>query len=71
MTMHPISNSSQIESIGWELDELRVKFLSGSTYSYANVRNSLFQEMLNARKPSAVFNAKIKSHPETYPFVKL
>tara|TARA_R110000868_G_scaffold137858_1_gene351520 strand:- start:1600 stop:1812 length:213 start_codon:yes stop_codon:yes gene_type:complete len=70
MEMHRVT-SSQLESIGWENDTLRVAFLSGSTYEYANVRNSLFQEMLNARKPSAVFNAKIKSHPSDYPFTKL
>lgn len=71
MQFHDIANSSQIAAIAWENDTLQVRFHSGSTYEYQNVRKSLFQEMLNATKPSNVFNSKIKNHQDLYPYKKL
>jgi len=68
--MHKI-NSSQIDSIGWDSDRLTVKFKSGSVYLYTNVPESLYNEMMNAPKPSAVFQERIKRNPGLYPYRKL
>ena len=70
MEMIPITNSSQIAAIGWQDETLHIRFIRGETYSYANVRNSLFQELLNAPSIGKVFQARIKNHPELYPHTK-
>lgn len=68
--MHKVK-SSQIESIGHDGTELHIKFNSGSTYSYSNVDDSLFNRFLDAPSAGKFFQAEIKSKPGLYPFRKL
>ncbi len=68
--MTPVK-SSQIEAIGWDADELHIKFLRGATYAYQNVHHKTYLELLNAKSVGATFAAKIKPFPDRFPFKKL
>ena len=46
-TMHPVT-SSQIKSVGYdpESKELYIEFLNGTVYSYSNVPEKVYEEMI-------------------------
>lgn len=57
--------SSNIESVGHEGTELRVKFKSGSTYAYAGVGADLFAEMMDAKSIGSFVVSRIVKGPFT------
>jgi len=59
MRMVPVE-SSNIESIGWENNNLYVKYLTGKTYLYEGVSEDLFYELLGSRSKGHIMNETIK-----------
>jgi len=55
-------DSSNIEAICYVEDarELQVRFLNGSTYSYADVPQEIYEELLNAPSKGSYLNRMIK-----------
>lgn len=58
--MYPV-NSSDISSVGYESGTLYIKFNSGGTYSYSNVPESVYRELMNASSHGKYFHANIKN----------
>jgi KTSC domain-containing protein len=70
MNRRPVS-SANILSVGWQESEegssggtLEVAFRSGHIYSYANVPESTYQQLLGASSVGKTFNATIKDRYE-------
>lgn len=70
--MHPVK-SSQIESIGFhpETGILAIKFLRGHEYRYQNCTQKDFDDLIASPSPYSLFNSRIKTHPEDYPYTKM
>ena len=68
MTIWTNVKSSNIEALSHSAEELLVKFKSGKVYKYANVQVELFQQIRDAESVGKIFNQKIKSFPNTFPF---
>jgi hypothetical protein len=68
MTIWTNVKSSNIQALSHSVDELLVKFKSGTTYKYSNVSVDLFENVLRADSVGKNFNQLIKSSPELYPF---
>ena len=67
MNMIPV-NSSDLSSVGYENGTLYVRFNSGSLYSYSNVPESVYRELLNAPSHGKYFAAYIKN---SYPYQRI
>jgi hypothetical protein len=52
--------SSNIESVGYENNQLFVKFKSGGLYAYKNVPSALYQQFLTAESKGKYFFSHIK-----------
>jgi hypothetical protein len=63
-------SSSNVEALGYdeETQTLRVWFLTGSIYEYANVSQVEFEALFYAPSIGAYFNRNIKN---SYPYVKV
>ena len=70
MTTWTNVKSSNIEALSHSVEKLLVKFKSGKVYEYANVPVELFQQIRDAESVGKVFNQKIKSFPETFPYTQ-
>lgn len=59
--MKPVS-SSNIAAIGYdeESQEMRVEFLSGTTYSYAGIPPELHEALINSSSIGSSFHSMIK-----------
>lgn len=57
-------DSSNIEAVCYMADsnprELQVRFLNGSTYSYSDVPQEIYEELLNAPSKGSFLNRMIK-----------
>ena len=60
--------SSNIDSIGWSANILRVLFSHGTAYDYLNVEKELYEELMEADSKGSFFNRYIKVN---YPSVKV
>jgi hypothetical protein len=62
-------DSSNIEAIRYldQSQELEVRFLSGAVYTYHNVPQEIYEEMLNSDSKGSYLNRAIK---RTYEFSK-
>lgn len=67
MVMHSV-NSSDIASVGYENGTLYIKFNSGGTYSYSNVPESVYRNLMNASSHGKFFQANIKN---VYPYRRI
>lgn len=67
MRMIPVS-SSNLSSVGYENGILYIEFNSGRLYSYNNVPESVYRELLNAGSHGKYFHAHIKNN---YSYQKL
>ena len=54
-----VKNSSNVASIGWKENKLRVVFLSGQKYEYINVTEEKFLELANAESKGSYLIRKI------------
>lgn len=61
MNMIPVS-SSNLSSVGYENSTLYIAFNSGGLYSYSNVPERVFHELLNAPSKGKYFRAYINKH---------
>lgn len=52
--------SSNIQSLGYSLGALFVKFNNGSTYKYKGVPFSVYRELESAESVGKTLNAKVK-----------
>ena len=68
-TMVPVS-SSNLESVGYNAETLTlyVRFIGGGIYSYANVPDDVFNDLLNAASKGKFFATYIKN---IFTFTKL
>ena len=55
-------NSSNIEAVCYfeDKNELHVRFLNGSTYSYSDVPQEIYDELINAPSKGSYLNRMIK-----------
>lgn len=60
--------SSNISAVGWQNNQLFVRFHNGGEYKYANVPNSVFQAMMSAESKGHYLAVSIKNK---YPFAKI
>lgn len=72
MNLNPVE-SSNIAAIGYNAAtmELQVKFKTGAIYSYANVEQSIYDQIMNAESVGSTFNKLVKSNPGKYPYAKV
>lgn len=63
--------SSNIAALAHEGSHMFVKFLNGTVYSYENVPQEIFEEILESDSIGKAFNAKVKSQSSVYPYHKL
>jgi hypothetical protein len=68
MTIWTNVKSSNIEALSHSAEKLLVKFKSGKVYEYANVSVELFEQIRDAESVGKIFNQKIKSFPNMFPF---
>lgn len=61
MNMIPVA-SSNLNSVGYENGTLYIAFNSGGLYSYSNVPENVFHELLNASSKGKYFHAYINGH---------
>lgn len=55
-------NSSNIESIGYEGNDLIVQFKTGNIYKYFNVEKTLYESLLNSDSKGQFLNSFIKGN---------
>lgn len=68
-TVNMISvESSNIESVGWQRNQLFVRFHNGGEYKYSNVPESLFHDMLAADSKGKFLHEHVKGK---FPYVKV
>lgn len=67
MEMHPVS-SSNLAAVGYENGTLYVSFNSGSLYSYANVPEHVYIDLMNAASHGQYFSAHIRN---SYAYTRL
>lgn len=63
--------SSNIEALAYEGDQLFVKFHNGRVYSYESVTIDTFSFLLKAESVGRTFNQTIKVNPTIYPCTRL
>lgn len=63
-------NSSDISAIGYENSVLYVRFHKGGTYSYRNVPQTLYNQLMSASSHGSFFAHNIKNN-SMYPCTKL
>ena len=61
MRLTPVS-SRAIEAVGYENGTLVVRFLSGETYAYLDVDESLFEALLSSDQPWTENGELVKQH---------
>ncbi len=61
--MHPVQNSTNVTSVGWDADtrELLVEFRNGSVYAYPDAGESAYQDLLTASSPGSYVNRWLKN----------
>jgi len=52
--------SSNIKSVGWENNTLYVQYNNGLTYSYAEVNEETYNNLMNAESKGRFINSEIK-----------
>ena len=57
--MIEVKNSSNVKSIGWKENKLKVVFLSGQIYEYLNVPEEKFLELANSESKGSFLIRKI------------
>lgn len=67
MNLTPVS-SSNLSAVGYESGTLYVSFHNGGYYSYNNVPEYVFHELLNAPSKGVYFSENIKN---SYTFTRL
>lgn len=60
MNMIPVS-SSNLESVGYEYDQLYIRFKSGFLYVYYNVPVEVYNALMHAASKGKFFHANIKN----------
>lgn len=55
-------NSSNIESIGYEKNDLFVEFKTGNIYKYSNVEKTLYEDFLKSESKGQFLNSFIKNN---------
>lgn len=60
MNMIPVS-SSNLESVGYEYDQLYIRFKSGFLYVYYNVPVEVYNALMHATSKGKFFHANIKN----------
>lgn len=57
-----VVKSSVLKSVGYDRDSktLEIELVSGAVYSYFNVDEKVYIELINAPSHSAFFNSRIK-----------
>lgn len=72
-TQRVIVESSQISSIGYNLDAqtIEIEFKGGAVYEYANVPPALHVQLMSAESKGSFFYREIKKHPDLYPYKKV
>lgn len=65
--------SSQIDSMGHDPihNVMQVAFKNGGVYSYSNVPETVYRDILTAESVGKAFNATVKKNPSEYPFTKV
>lgn len=63
--------SSNIEALGHDGENLGVEFRNGSIYLYQGVSEAIFDQLVNAASVGCTFNELIKSKPSDYPYQRV
>lgn len=65
--------SSQIESVGYDLDTmtLEIEFKGGSVYRYDSVGPTVYSDLMSAESVGSYFIQNIKKYPQVYPYTKV
>ena len=72
ITMQPVV-SSQIQAIGFDAasNTLVVQFNNGSSYSYANVTQPVFDTIMAADSVGSTFHHLVRKNPQQFPYTKI
>jgi hypothetical protein len=70
MNRTPVANSSNIESVGYDLETqtMEVEFTNGNVYQYFDVPQAVQEELMRAESTGKFLNAQIKG---VYRYAKL
>jgi len=63
--------SSNIAALKHDDSTLTVRFLNGTSYTYANVTANAFNDLKNAGSVGRAFHSLIKSKPAEHPFTRV
>ena len=66
-------DSSNLVAIGYDAEDkrFRVTFRSGATYDYLNVEPETHAALIGADSVGSAFHRLIRTHPETYPYLRV